>query len=80
MKKLSNVLNVEDVVTRISQGDFPVVASSYSYASRFDDGTEVPHQVMQSAVGRFNMLAPARGGRWAMPDIAEMAGENSISI
>jgi hypothetical protein len=63
-KNLKN-LSAQDVVNRIKQGDLPLVSSSYSCASTFDDGTEVPHQVMQSAANELKMGdRPERGQRW----------------
>jgi hypothetical protein len=57
-------LNVQDVVERFNQGDRPVVKSSYSTASVFDDGVEVPHQIMQAAAYEMGLTPPAKGDRW----------------
>lgn len=59
-------MNVDRVTERMSRGEFPVCGSSYSCASRFDDGAEIPHQVMQAAGDRMGLITPGRGQRWAV--------------
>jgi hypothetical protein len=65
-------MTAQDVVNRMQGGDLPVVNSSFSSASVFDDGVEVPHQTMQLAAHQMNLLeVPARGARWPAPIPAE---------
>lgn len=65
------VLDVEAVLRRIKNGDFPVVVSGFSFASRFDDLIEVPHQIMQAVAWTIKMDPPGRGHRWVLPDNKE---------
>ncbi len=60
-------LNVQDVIERFIMGNLPVVSSRYSSASVFDDGVEVPHQIMQAAAHKMNLTSPAKGERWSAP-------------
>ena len=70
MKRMHSVMTVDCVTERMYRGEFPVCGSSYSCASRFDDGAEIPHQVMQAAGDRMGLVSPGRGQRWAVASLA----------
>jgi hypothetical protein len=55
-----------EVRQRMSEGDMPILDSSYSYKSRFSDGSTVAHQVMQILVYDGTLASPGeRGLPWS---------------
>jgi hypothetical protein len=62
-------MDARQVITRMEQGDLPILASDYSFQSSFEDGTPIAHQVMQSLVSRGCVemaAARQRGVRWSL--------------
>lgn len=60
----------DDVFDRVKSGEVIRLDGSYSYQSRFDDGTLIPHQVMQSLFYNNRLIKPAhRGEAWTMHEV-----------
>lgn len=59
----------DEVFERVKAGEVIRLDGSYSYQSRFDDGTLIPHQVMQTLFYNNRLLKPDhRGEVWRMPE------------
>lgn len=55
----------DEVLRRLREGDALRLDASYSYQSRFGDGTLVPHQVMQRLLDDAQVIKPqGRGELW----------------
>jgi hypothetical protein len=55
----------EDVLSRLGRGDRLEITSSFSFQSRFNDGTVVSHQTMQILLDANKVTLPEQRGRGA---------------